>query len=153
MRTITTLFDMHTRLYRNVLAGIEAEDASVQRHPDTNHIQFLAGHLVFTRLMLKDFGGLQADPRFNAFEKLIDPQVDYLPLPEIIAKWDAIATPLSEGLKALPDGFTDTDAPFPTPAGKTMGDFLAFLMHHEAYHIGQLGLLRRYADKAGMRYN
>jgi uncharacterized damage-inducible protein DinB len=35
-------------------------------------------------------------------------------------------------------------------AGKeTVGDQLAFLQFHEAYHIGQAGLLRRLAGKDG----
>jgi len=34
-----------------------------------------------------------------------------------------------------------------------MNGFLAFLMHHEAYHIGQPGILRKYLGKEAMKYN
>ena len=99
--------------------------------------------------MLKDFAGLEPDPRFAAFEKLMDAEADYLPMADILAKWDAIAEPLSKGIKALPEEFFAGDGPFPTPAGTTMGDFLAFILHHEAYHIGQVALLRRIVGHEG----
>jgi uncharacterized damage-inducible protein DinB len=150
--TIASQFDLHTRLLRNVLEGISDSAAATQHNPHANHIQFLAGHLVYTRLMLVGYVGLQGDDRFNAFEKNIDPKAAYLPLRDILAKWDEIAGPISAGFSRMTPEDWASEAPFPTPTGTTMADFLAFLMHHEAYHLGQLGILRKFAGKEAMSY-
>ena len=53
----------------------------------------------------------------------------------------------------LPDEVLGSPAPTKTPiADETLGGMLAFLMHHEAYHIGQMDLLRKYLGKDAMSY-
>jgi uncharacterized damage-inducible protein DinB len=151
--TITGQFDLHTRLFRNCLEGISDDAAGTQQNPNANHIKFLAGHLVYTRLMFKDPAGLAADPRFDQFEKNIDSKAAYLPLKDILAKWDEIAEPISNALKNSTPEMLASEAPFPTPMGGTIHDFVGFLMHHEAYHMGQLGILRKFAGKEAMKYN
>jgi hypothetical protein len=47
------------------------------------------------------------------------------------------------------DGISDDDAA--VRAGGTTNS-IAFLLHHEAYHIGQLALLRRYTGSPAMSY-
>jgi uncharacterized damage-inducible protein DinB len=150
--TITSQFDLHTRLFRNVLEGITDDAAATQHSPNANHIKFLAGHLVHTRLMLVGYVGLPGDDRFSQFDKNIAPRATYLPMAEILAKWDEIAGPISAGISKMSAEDWAGTAPFPTPTGTTMADFLAFLMHHEAYHIGQLGILRKFAGKEAMKY-
>jgi uncharacterized damage-inducible protein DinB len=36
------------------------------------------------------------------------------------------------------------------PTGSTLGDALSFLAFHEAYHLGQLGLIGRTLGKPGL---
>jgi uncharacterized damage-inducible protein DinB len=153
MSTISGQFDLQTRLYRNALEGIDDAAAATQQNPHANHLKFLAGHLVYTRLMMKDLGGLPADERFNQFDKNMDPKATYLPMSEIIAKWNEIEGPISAGLKNLPAEALAGPGPFPSPMGSSLEDALGFLMHHEAYHIGQIGLLRKFAGKEAMSYS
>lgn len=150
--TVTTQFDLHTRLFRNVLEGITDQAATTRHNPNANHLTFLAGHLVFSRLLLKDFAGLPSDDRFAQFEKNMDPAAAYLPLATILAKWDEIAEPMSAGLKAIPAEVLASNAPFPLPTGPTVQHFIDFMMHHEAYHLGQLGILRKFAGQEAMSY-
>lgn len=152
MSTITAQFDLHNRLFNNVLAGISDSDAGTQAHSSANHIQFLAGHLVYTRLMMKDLAGIAADDRFAQFDKNMDPALAYLPLSEIVAKWNEMAPKLSEALKHLPAEALSGPGPFPSPMGASLEDCLGFLMHHEAYHLGQLGILRKMAGQDAMGY-
>jgi uncharacterized damage-inducible protein DinB len=153
MSTITAQFDLHTRLYRNVITGIADQAAATPAGPNSNHLKFLAGHLVYTRLMMKDFAGLPGDDRFAQFDKNMDPKADYLPMRDILAKWDEIADPISKAVAALPAQALAGNGPFPTPCGPSMEDFLSFLMHHEAYHIGQMGILRKIAGAEAMKYD
>ena len=151
--TITSQFDMQTRLFNNALEGITEAEAD-NRPASVNHIKWLAGHLVYTRLMLKDFAGLPADERFDAFDKNMDPGKEYLSLDAIKTKWNEIAEPISNGLKALPEEALNGDGPFMSPIGdKSVRGFLGFISHHEAYHIGQIGILRRAVGKEAMSYN
>ncbi len=53
----------------------------------------------------------------------------------------------------LPDAALSSPAPAKMPVNDdTLGGMLAFIMHHEAYHIGQLSLLRRILGKEAMKY-
>ncbi|MFN8395405.1 MAG: DinB family protein [Bacteroidia bacterium] len=153
MSTVSSQFDLQTRLFRNTLDGVTDAEAGNRPSAHSNHIKFIAGHLVFTRLMMKDFAGLPSDDRFNQFDKNMDPNAEYLPMATILAKWDEISGPLSAALQNLPAEMLGADAPFLVPTGKSIQDLLDFLMHHEAYHIGQLGILRKFAGKEAMKYN
>ena len=152
--TIAAQFDLHTRLFNNVLADIADNESTKKANDNVNHIKWLAGHLVNTRLMMKDMAGLQADERFTPFGKTLDSSANYPSLEVIKTKWNEIAPKLSEALKNAPEGLLSSPSPAESPIGdNTMKGFLGFLMHHEAYHIGQLGILRKYAGKEAMKYN
>jgi len=70
-----------------------------------------------------------------------------------VEDWNAISGIISEALANLPADALEADAPnVPIPGGK-LGDFFDFLMHHEAYHIGQMGILRKFLGKESMKYN
>jgi uncharacterized damage-inducible protein DinB len=57
---------------------------------------------------------------------------------------------LAEFLEEADPAMLDTPLDDPSPLiGETTGSALAFLAFHEAYHAGQLGLLRRLAGKPG----
>ncbi len=152
MSTIPMQFELQTKLFRNAIDGIEDGAASERHNQNANHLKFIAGHLVYTRLMMKDFGGYDADARFDQFKEKMDPNADYLPMKDILSKWDEISGPLTAGLKAIPAAALAAEAPFPTPGGNTVEGLLGFFAHHEAYHIGQLGILRKFAGKDAMSY-
>ena len=52
----------------------------------------------------------------------------------------------------LPDAVLDAPSPADAPISDTFGGFPAFLLHHEAYHLGRMGILRKYLGKDAMRY-
>jgi uncharacterized damage-inducible protein DinB len=57
---------------------------------------------------------------------------------------------LGQFLEAADPSVLDKPLDNPGPLiGETVGDALAFLSFHEAYHAGQIGLLRRIAGKPG----
>jgi uncharacterized damage-inducible protein DinB len=66
------------------------------------------------------------------------------PFPEILEALDRSQERLMAGLARLSD--KDLGAP---ESKDTLGGKLAFFQFHEAYHAGQLGLLRRVAGKEG----
>jgi hypothetical protein len=77
----------------------------------------------------------------------------YPSLTELTKGWDSVSQKLSEKLNSLTEAELNANAPFPTPCGTTIKDFLAFCAHHEAYTIGQIGIFRRFLGYPAMKYN
>ncbi len=145
---------MQTRLFNNVLLDLEA-DHTTRPTEATNHIGWLAGHLVSTRVMLVNLlGGAATDPFPDIFGngKGIDDSLTYPSLERSIADWQAIAPQLIEALKKVNGEALSARSPIPTPMGEQLGEVVAFFAHHEAYHIGQIGILRKYFGHEAMKY-
>ena len=155
-QTLAAQFDLHTRLFNNVLVGITDAEANGRARDTVNHLTWLAGHLTSTRFGMGKIAGLEEqDPWSDLFSHghSISDEADYPSIEAIKAKWDAISGVISAGLAHLPDEVLGNPAPSKTPIDDgTLGGMLAFLMHHEAYHIGQMGFLRKYLGKDAMSY-
>jgi uncharacterized damage-inducible protein DinB len=154
--TLSLQFDLHTRLFNNVLDGIDDAEADQRASQTVNHIKWLAGHLLATRYGFKELGGLDVENPYAelfAHGKPIDDHATYPPLDDIRERWNAISSKISEAFVNLPSEIADGPSPVNVPVGDmTLGGFLSFLMHHEAYHLGQMGILRKYLGKEGMNY-
>lgn len=156
MKTILNQFDLHTRLYNNIL--YEIDDAlSVQRLTEnTNHMKWLAGHLLSIRYSLCQLARVEKEDPFADFfanGKALDDTLDYPKLESIKQYWNDIAGELREGISILPDKLLDKEAKFVSPmADKTVKGMLNFMMHHEGYHLGQMSMLRRFVGKGKMSY-
>lgn len=67
---------------------------------------------------------------------------------EAHADFVATGRKLRERLKSMSDADVAADAPQPTPdGGRDIASVLSFLQFHEAYHAGQLVLIRRLLGK------
>jgi uncharacterized damage-inducible protein DinB len=80
--------------------------------------------------------------------------VDELPsLSEIQAIWSDVTEDLVHRLDALSEAdlAKPAEQKFPTDDESTLGG-IAFLLHHESYHLGQLGLLRKQLGHPAMSY-
>ncbi|MFQ5570638.1 MAG: DinB family protein [Rhodothermales bacterium] len=155
-QTLAAQFDLHTRLFNNVLEGISDADADEQARETVNNIKWLAGHLTSTRYSMKQIGQLEEDDPYSELfshgHGLRD-DVEYPSIKAIKTHWNAISERISTGMARLPEAVLAGPAPAKVPIDDgTMGGMLAFLMHHEAYHIGQMGILRRYLGKEAMKY-
>ena len=150
-------FDLHTRLFNNALEGITDPDANSRKDENINHIKWVAGHLLNTRLStLSRMTGGQPDATYEAqFGRgvALDTNASYPPIEEITSKWTGSSAAISEGLTHIPEEVLASAAPVQAPiADNTMRGLLAFLVSHEAYHIGQISLLRKLAGKEAMSY-
>ncbi len=156
MHTVKTQFDLHTRLFNNVLSEITDDQADSRANDKINHLKWLAGHVTSARMGLGKFGGLDEDKSMEEFfghGKGIDPSKNYPSLKEIQEKWNFISDKISTGLENIPTEVLSSDAPVQVPVSDpSMEGFLGFMMHHEAYHIGQMGILRKFMGKEAMSY-
>jgi len=151
-----TVASLHTRLFLNCLEEMDDQAAGVRLGGVTNNAAFIAAHLVDSRAWATRMLGVDIPPPFGGAVEYGSSIEDLDQLPTLDAvrdEWLAVSAVLESRLAAL------TAAELQHPASqrfpiddKTLGGALAFLLHHEAYHIGQLGLLRRVAGLPAMRY-
>jgi uncharacterized damage-inducible protein DinB len=151
-------FDLQTRLFNNTLEGVTDSETNARGNDHVNHMKFIAGHLLNTRLgfMTQLTGGQPDDSYAAQFGRgvKIDPNATYPSINQITSKWNEISGAIGEGITKLPEEALEAKSPVQTPvADDTIRGLLAFLVSHESYHIGQLGLLRKMIGKEAMSYN
>ena len=145
---IASTFRSNRDLFPATLSGVAEDEAAwLTRSGSANHLAFLAVHLVGARYWIVKFLGHEAaDPleSYHGKARSIEEMDRFPPPTEVLAAWDDVAPRLGEALRTAGPEFLDDDAglPFPTP-GPTRLDALAFLAQHEAYHLGQMALIRR----------
>jgi hypothetical protein len=89
--------------------------------------------------------------RYDRGTPPIQNPADALELSELLTAWDKVLPCIDTGLAALTPEKLDERAPVsPTNnPNETVRSLLAVVGFHQAYHVGQLGILRRIAGKPG----
>jgi hypothetical protein len=122
-----------------------------------NCLNWVLGHLTRARIMaLQGVGQKPPFPLedFNAYDDrggVPFSRETALPLGELKRRFKATQEPLVRGLAEMSAEAMARPAPF-SPTGnpnETMGSLLVSFVFHEAYHVGQTGLLRRVVGKEG----
>ncbi len=149
---------LNTALVLNCLDDLDDARATRRIAPGTNSIAFLVAHLIDARHFLAKLVGAPLEP--NPVAKVLDDVrgIDDIaalpPLAELRPAWRAIGDHLATVVAGLTS--TQLAAPiaqrFPEADGTVRGA-LAFLLQHDSYHLGQVGLLRRHVGLPGMRYD
>ena len=149
-------FNLQTRLFNNVTVAIKDDVAAKPMNQNTNHIAWLTGHIVSTRFMLAGALGLkETEPFPKLFQdgKGIDKTAKYPSMDSLTKDWKNLSAKIVSALNSLSEKALDTKMPSTVPTGETLGDLISFLVHHEAYTLGQLGIYRRYYGLDAMKYN
>ena len=143
-------FQLNTRLFLNCLDEVTDEIARTRPTADTNHLAFIALHLHNARHFLgKYIGVVEADP----FEQITRDaasleDIDIYPsLAEMRTAWMEISLAIEQRFIHLTGSVIDRPSPAEAPEfpvhDKTVLGGVAFLLQHEAFHLGQMALLRR----------
>jgi len=158
-------YDLHNVLYNNVIADISDEESNKSIADPMNSVKWLAGHLLWAQANLANIGGAQIEVKwrdhfhtkeggspadFNA------PKSELPTLQQIKDKWNEDGPVIRKGLENLPDAALDTVIQIPHPIfpyDNTLAGLWAFINHHQAYTIGQIGILRRGLGKDAMKYS
>jgi hypothetical protein len=155
IRYVINQFNLQSRLFANVTAGISDTDSANPMNGNTNHIAWLAGHSVSTRYSLANALGVHAEEPFPDLfrnEKGMDRSAKYPSMRALTKDWNSITKTLELALTAIDDEALGKKTPQPSPTGDTLGDFVSFIIHHEAYTLGQLGIYRRFYGMEPMKY-
>jgi len=162
IQPVSKQFALQTRLFNNVLEGIEDRKGSDRLSEFVNHLQWIAGHLTNSRYRLGSGIGMDKSfpyaESYNDFSqppphnRAIDPSVKYPSLTEIKKSWNEIAAVFVEKISALNPGQLGSETGVQVPTGKTLSDLLSFIASHESYHIGQMSIIRKYLGLSAMSY-
>jgi hypothetical protein len=150
-------FELQTRLFNNVLDNVNDDHAHKPAKEDTNHLAWLTGHVLSSRFMMANvLGMIENEPHADLFGngKGLQKDVKYPSINELRKEWNPLNEKLIAKLNSLTNEELNAKAPFPLPmSGDNIKTAIAFFAHHEAYTIGQMGLLRRFHGLPGMKYN
>lgn len=143
-----------TSAYPRALAGIGNDALLTRPGPRSNPMLWVAGHLVQARTrLLGACGPPRTLPWADLFAtgSVIGDLTRYPGIGELVAVWRSASDELTKRIAALPDQRLDEPAPrWLTGGDGTMLDALAYAAFHEAYHVGQMGYLRKWLGLDGI---
>lgn len=140
------------------LDGVTQEESLVQPQPHGNCANWVLGHLVC--IYNKALGLLGQQPVLDPagsiarYDRGSSPMLDpseALDISELLGAWKAATERVDAGLAELNPEMLDARAPF-SPSNnpdETVRSLVSTVLFHQAYHAGQLGVLRRIAGKDG----
>jgi hypothetical protein len=148
--TLAKLYSLNAMTIENNLEGFTEQDAMYQPDSGGNCANWILGHIVATRSQIME--NLNQPPFWN--EEQIQPYLrgsapitdaeSVIPLSKMLDDFKTNHEKFLAMLKQM----TEDELKIPIN-GDTMYERLAFLQFHEAYHAGQLGLIRRLVGKSG----
>lgn len=152
LAALAAVVRMNTRLFERCLDGVTDHDAT-ERPGAANSMTFIFLHVADARYYLAGLvGPALANPLAEYTEVQSIGEAETLPsLEELRSAWREVSPIVEHRLQALePEAWSrESPASFPIPDETLMGA-IAFLIQHESYHLGQLGLLRRQLGYQGM---
>jgi hypothetical protein len=137
--------------------GISHEESLVQPRPGGNCFNWVLGHLVAIYGEALPLVGQQpVRPReelthYQRGAPPITSAAEAIRIEDLDKWWKESCARFDAGLAALPEERLAERAPF-SPSddpNETVGSLIATVVFHQAYHSGQLGVLRRIAGKPG----
>lgn len=157
-KTIAYQFGLTSYVLEKNVAGVSHEESLINPRPGGSCLNWVVGHLTQTRNHVLGLFGQKPMFRPEEFEPYDDysdvpfTEENAIPFEELKRRYKALQEPLVNCLNGMSQADMDKPAPF-SPTGnpkETMGTLLASLAFHEAYHVGQTGLLRRVLGREGV---
>ncbi len=144
--------ETNQRMIHTELAGLTHVESLVQPNFNANCINWVIGHILSSRdtcLKLLELPPVLSEAETTTYNYGSDPLTSAekaIQLSDLTARLDASFDALVQGLQSVSSAQLEVEAQLwdkPQP----LGGLLAFFFWHEAYHVGQLNLLRQVAGK------
>ena len=153
--TLAVQFHMNEFILRSNVGDLSHADTLVRAVPGSNNINWLVSHLVATRCAVlpavkqeSPWSDAQIARYRRGMPMVEDAQL--MPFAEVMQAFAATQERILAGVTSLSESDYAEPAPFnPGPTPETVGSLLTKIAIHEAYHLGQTGILRRVAGKPG----
>ncbi|HGY89889.1 MAG TPA: DinB family protein [Planctomycetes bacterium] len=150
---LTYQFRLNATTLAMNLKDMTDEHARVLPPHGGNNALWILGHVVHTRRALMGLLGLDTSAmndvpldRFARYTERLAEEEAPVELATLVRLFDDSQSVIESTIQGMNDQGFDQPLPEPGPLGaKTVGELASALQFHEAYHIGQIGLLRRIA--------
>ena len=148
--TLAMLFGFNHHVLKVNTDGMNHDESLIQPRPAGNCVNWVLGHILVSRNQILSLAGAEAiwpADRVDAYKRGSNPMTDSgraVALDTLLQDLDASQERLTAALARLtPEQLAAVDAQ------GSLEDKIAILHFHEAYHAGQVGLLRRLVGKQG----
>jgi uncharacterized damage-inducible protein DinB len=148
LKPLIGVLSINNAMYLRALAGMDQESAERRLNARTNSLAFVACHVLDARYYLMRMCGHEmTNPwreMFDAAQDVSDMK-EFPPVYELATVWDEVHEATMAHLEGLSAADLDADSShgFPFEDRSVLG-VITFLTFHEAYHVGQMGLIRKY---------
>jgi hypothetical protein len=145
---IASMFKANTQLFDKATQGIPPEKWLTRPSDDSNHLIWIAGHVVVHRAVVLKLLGLEWPAPWGTLfvrgAKLAAAE-QYPETGEIQRAWGDVSEKLAASLANVPAEILAKAAPKESPSfDRTVGGQISFLCFHETYHVGQMSYLRKW---------
>ena len=153
LQAFSVTLAINRKLFTNALDGITTEQLQERASDSTNHLLWLAGHLAHNRATMANFLGSTIESPLEVFNGELDPNATYPSLDEIMEFHTKATHAILERIPLADEALLTSDSPIKFPiADSSVHGLLTFFAQHEAYHIGQMGLLRKFHGHPATSY-
>jgi hypothetical protein len=150
--TVAEQFRITTNLFIKAMSGVPKDEAMKRPGPVSNPLLWMAGHVIqFRSRLLLLLGAPREFPWGSIFDtgsRVGGPEI--YPTPEeLVSTWEEMSEALMDRLSAL----TEADLAAPPSArvpttDATLRGAIGYFSLHEAYHVGQMGYLRKWLGRS-----
>ncbi len=153
-RALSTQIHYNLGALKMNLEGLTNEESLIQPQPAGNCLNWIVGHILANRAGILGLLGQEpvwneeeAEPYQRGSEPLTDPALAKN-LDDLVAMLETSQESILAGLSEISDEALRAPAPS-GKEGETVETGFAGLVFHEAYHVGETGILRRLLGHEG----
>jgi len=145
---IANMFNANAQIFDKATKGVPAEKWLARPGDGSNHLAWIAGHVVVHRAMVGKILGLQWsapwEKLFARGAQLVEPE-QYPDAAEIQRSFQEVSQKVASALPNVSEEMLKK----PVEKGKasldgTVGGTIALLCLHESFHVGQMSYLRKW---------
>ncbi|MFC2083508.1 DinB family protein [Bacteroidota bacterium] len=154
--TLNNMLSLNTRLLVNCFENVSNSQAQERINEKTNPMIFILMHILDARYYLARYVGIHIESPYKKISgkaKKFEDIKEYPTISEILEYWKEIGELIYDGISNLEEEKLEKKSSFSFPVNdNTVLGAITFLIHHESYHIGQLGYLRKLIGLEAMSY-
>ncbi len=148
LATVKAMFSRSTAVFERTIDGIPDEQWFRQPATESNHLMWIAGHIVVHRAVVPKILGVQWsapwEKLFSRGSKRAAKQ-DYPDAAAIRTAWKEVSQKLATALENASSEQLRNPAPQGMPSDDgTVAGTISFFCLHEIYHVGQMGYVRKW---------
>lgn len=155
LKPIASIYKVNSTLFINSFKDVEEKIVLKRPNKRTNSMIFIALHLIDARIfILVQLGVKIKSPlaKYADWAKSIEEIKIYPKLSRVLSEWKKLDIVFMKKLNILSAKQLEVKLNMDFPGGKTVFNMITFLSEHEAYHAGQLGLVRKFYGFPAAQY-